>query len=241
MGFRYLLKWPLGIAIMIIISVGCIKLPISLPNKIKVYVYAIDDVNRFTGYLIDTVPKIPGAQIRVDYPGGSRVLTTTSTFPGPYIEVGANSTVTVSLVGEPPGWRFAGYWDIFGISWTPGPTRTFNVGTTDKHVAASFTPVSGASDFTLSVVPAAVTVKRGDTAAASILITRVNWPDPVIFTVRGLPPGLAVTVDPAATTGNSALLTFFADTNAIPGSYGVIVEGSSAGKTVSVQIIVNII
>ncbi|MEM4204267.1 MAG: PKD domain-containing protein, partial [Candidatus Methanomethylicaceae archaeon] len=109
-------------------------------RKVRVHVYAIDDANRTRGYLIDRVDKIAGAQIRVDYPGGSQVLTTTSTFPGPYVEVDENSTVTVSLVGEPVGWRFAGYWDIYTISWTQGSSRTFNVGTSDKHVVASFTP-----------------------------------------------------------------------------------------------------
>lgn len=112
-------------------------------RKVKVHVYAIDDVNRTRVYHIDSVAKIAGAQIRVDYPGGSQVLTTTSTFPGPYVDVDENSTVTVSLVGEPVGWRFAGYWDIYTISWTPGQSRTFNVGTSDVHVSASFTPAGG--------------------------------------------------------------------------------------------------
>ncbi|MEM2002142.1 MAG: PKD domain-containing protein, partial [Candidatus Methanomethylicaceae archaeon] len=115
----------------------------ELSRKVRVYVYAIDDINRTRVYLIDTVPKIAGAQIRVDYPGGYQVLTTTSTFPGPYVLVDENSTVTVSLVAEPPGWRFTNYWDIFGVSWTPGPTRTFNVGTTEKHIAAAFTQAGG--------------------------------------------------------------------------------------------------
>ncbi|MEM2045421.1 MAG: PKD domain-containing protein [Candidatus Bathyarchaeia archaeon] len=112
-------------------------------RKVRIHVYAIDDVNRMQTYWIDTVSKIAGAQIRVDSPKGSVVLTTTSTFPGPYVEVDENSTITVSLVAEPPGWRFTSYWDIFGVNWAPGPTRTFNVGTTDKHVAAAFTRIGG--------------------------------------------------------------------------------------------------
>ncbi|MEM3698144.1 MAG: CARDB domain-containing protein [Candidatus Bathyarchaeia archaeon] len=108
-------------------------------RKVRVYVYAIEDANRFRSYNIENVMKIPGAQIRVDYPGGWQILTTTSTYPGPYVQVDENSTVTVSLVAEPPGWTFTNYWDIYTVSWMPGPTRTFNVGTTDKHVAAAFT------------------------------------------------------------------------------------------------------
>jgi hypothetical protein len=112
------------------------------PTKVKVYVYAIDDSNRQHSYNIQDVAKIAGAQIGVEYSGSSQVLTTGSSYPGPYVEVDENSQVTVEFVQNPTGWTFAGHWDVFQISWSDGDSRSFNVGTSDKHVSASFNPVS---------------------------------------------------------------------------------------------------
>jgi len=109
-------------------------------GKVKVYVYAIDDSNRGL-FFPESVGKIADAQIKVEWRGLSQVLTTGSTYPGPHVEVDQNSDVTVSLVQNPPRWTFANYWDIYAVGWTAGASRTFNVGTSDKHVCASFTPV----------------------------------------------------------------------------------------------------
>ena len=112
------------------------------PPKVRVYVYAIDDSNRQSGYSIETVRKIPGAEIRVEWKstrgGSSQILTTSLGYPGPYVEVDTNSDVAVTLFRSPPAWVFAEYWDIYQVGWSQGASRTFNVGTTDKHACASF-------------------------------------------------------------------------------------------------------
>lgn len=135
-------RWQLNIHLQ-----GEFKQPIYIdvvqqpPTKVKVYIYAIDDSNRQHSYNIQDVTKIAGAQIRVEYSGFSQVLTTGSSYPGPYVEVDENSNVTVTLVQNPSVWTFAGQWDVYTISWTAGDSRSFNAGTSNKHVSASFNPV----------------------------------------------------------------------------------------------------
>lgn len=91
--------------------------------------------------------------------------------------------------------------------------------------------VNNASDFSLAVSPASVTVNPGSAASYTVNITRTNFTGSVSFSISGLPAGAAGTFNPNPTTANSSALSITTTTSTPVGSYVFTVTGVSGALT----------
>jgi uncharacterized membrane protein len=90
--------------------------------------------------------------------------------------------------------------------------------------------VAPAPNFTLSAVPASVSVLQGATAQSTVSIARQNgFASAVTFSASGLPSGVTATFNPASTTGGSSVVTFTAGAAAAVGTSTVMITGTGGG------------
>jgi hypothetical protein len=145
---------------------------------------------------------------------------------------GLGSGLSVALV--PPGSTPA---LLRMMTVTASPTAT--LGTTSlaitatsgklKHtvtIALSVVAVPAPS-FKVSVAPANLNVKAGDSGAYTVSIARTNMTGAVTFSVTGLPASTTATFVPLSTVGNTSTLTVNPAVDAPLGSYEVTVKGTS--------------
>ncbi|MCX7750182.1 MAG: hypothetical protein N2320_01235 [Candidatus Bipolaricaulota bacterium] len=100
----------------------------------------------------------------------------------------------------------------------------------DKTVAVRLT-VEPLPDFSMSLSPAAVTLKPGGTATVAVNLTRVGgFADAVELSVEGLPVGVTPAFEPSTVTANTSTLTLTSVPTVATGSYQVVVRGIGGGK-----------
>jgi len=98
-------------------------------------------------------------------------------------------------------------------------------GLTDKTATFTLT-VEAAPDFSLGITPAALTVRQGGEATASLTITRVGgFAEAVNFSATGLPTGVTAEFDPNPAPAGTCLLKVAATGEAAPGTYTVTLVG----------------
>jgi hypothetical protein len=88
---------------------------------------------------------------------------------------------------------------------TAGGPYTVTASSGSVHGTASVT-VTAAPDFSLSVSPSSVSVKRGSTATYTVTVTAINgFSGSVSLSLSGQPSGSTVTFSPSSTTSTSTL------------------------------------
>jgi hypothetical protein len=96
--------------------------------------------------------------------------------------------------------------------------------------------IEAAPDFSLNVTPNAAPIDQGGTAVLNVAINRVGgFTGPVTLSAANLPAGVGAAFNPAAPTGNTAVLTLIAAANATIGAVNVTVNGTGTPGTRSAQ------
>jgi uncharacterized membrane protein len=108
----------------------------------------------------------------------------------------------------------------------------------DKTAAIRLT-VEAVPDFSFTFQPAAVEVKRGESANVTVALNRVGgFADPVQFEVEGLPTGVTATFDPNPAPAATATLKITSGATAAAGTYPIRVRGTAGAtsKVVSINL-----
>ncbi len=94
------------------------------------------------------------------------------------------------------------------------------------------TPDATPGDYSLTAVPASVTVPMLSSGVATVSIARVGQVGEVMFSVRGVPPGVTATfsVNPLPVTASAAELQLKVEPNATLGSTQITVESDAGGN-----------
>lgn len=89
------------------------------------------------------------------------------------------------------------------------------------------------SGFDVRVSPEILTLQQGVVESTTVFLDRKNYDGEIALSAAGLPDGVVATFNPARTTGNSAIATFFSSGNTPVGTYplSVIATGSGAVTT----------
>ena len=123
--------------------------------------------------------------------------------------------------------------------------RTVTISATANGVTrtAALTLTVLPPDFTITALPAAVSLQGTVTqpVISELMIGRTGLPDPVSLTATGVPSGVMVSITPASTTLNAALVKFTADGTAIPGLYPITITGTGAGLVRSATIALTVL
>ena len=120
-----------------------------------------------------------------------------------------------------------------GASTTPGDytvtIRGTSPSTADVTTTVGLTVTPG-SGFTIAGTPAFATVAQGGSGSTGLQATRTNFGNSIAYTFAGLPTGVTAAVT-STTVADSNKLTFTATSGVTPGTYPIIVTGTS-GTTV---------
>jgi len=180
-----------------------------------------------------TLSLAPAALTIVQGANGTATVTITRTnFTG---------AVTLSLGGAPTG--VTGSFNPAAPTGTSA-TLTVSVGATvvpgvyNLTVNGSGSPgnrstpltltVNVAPDYTLSVVPTALTIAQGANGTTTVTITRTSFADAVTLSLGNAPTGVTGSFNPAAPTGTSSTLTVSVGAAVAPGVYNLTVDGTGA-------------
>ena len=88
------------------------------------------------------------------------------------------------------------------------------------------------ADFTTAISPTSRTVNApGGTVTWTVTITRTNFPDPVSFTISGLPTGATASFNPNPASGTSTTLSVTVPGSTPKGSYTLTIGGTGGGLT----------
>jgi hypothetical protein len=170
---------------------------------------------------------------RMNFPGavplhlGNAPVGVTGSFnPNPVAPTGTSSTLTVSV----------------GAAVTPGIYNlTVNgTGSPGSRSTVLTLTVSPASDYTLSLSPATLTIVQGATGSTSVTITRTNFTGAVTLSLGDAPPGVTGSFDPAAPTGTSSTLTVSVSAAVAPGVYNLTVDGTATAGNRSTSLILTV-
>ena len=141
----------------------------------------------------------------------------TVTVPAPI--AGATGNVTVAAGAQAAA---GAYPLVFNITGTGVPARTVTLTLT----------VTSLGGMTLASNPATVSVTQGQTAQATVTITRTApFVAPVQLAVTNLPNGVSAAVNPNPVAGNTATITFTATGAASVGTVNATVTGTGGGVT----------
>ena len=110
------------------------------------------------------------------------------------------------------GWTF---WQYSNCGTVPGISGCVDL---DRYNGTDLAPVAY-SVFSLSM-PAALSVKQGQAAAATISIPRINFPGGIALTVTGLPAGVTASLGSNPASGTSTSLTIRAAGLPTPATIG---------------------
>ena len=167
---------------------------------------SVTPVNGFVASVNFTATGLPAGVAAVFSPASTTTNKTNVTFAASATAVAGNYSVVLS-----------------GTSGTLVSTATITVTVT-------------APTFTLSMLPATLTLSRGATANSVVTVVPLNgFSAGVNLTATGLPSGVTAAYSPAATTSKSTV-TFSASATAVPGTYNVVVTGTS-GTLVSTAVV----
>jgi hypothetical protein len=147
--------------------------------------------------------------------------------------------VTLSLGGAP-----AGVTGVFNPAAPTGTSSTLTVtvgaavaaGNYNLTVDGTGTPgnrstpltltVTAASNYSLSLNPAALTIDQGANAPTTVTIARTNFTGAVTLSLSGAPAGVTGVFSPTAPTGTSSTLTLTVGGAVTPGVYNLTVNGT---------------
>lgn len=122
-------------------------------------------------------------------------------------------------------------------------TATDNLGQTATSAAVNITVSGGGTpDFSLAVSPTAITVPQGGSNSATVTVTSVNsFSSATSLSVSSLPSGVTASfssssVTPPAGGSANSTLTLSASSSAAPGTYTVVVTGTSGSLTHSTNL-----
>jgi aryl-phospho-beta-D-glucosidase BglC (GH1 family) len=110
-----------------------------------------------------------------------------------------------------------------------GLSRTASISLTVNSVPTS--------TFALSA-PTAATVAAGQSASATISITRTNFTSAVAFTTSALPAGVTASYNPQSATGNSSIVTFTASSSAAAGTTSVTITGTGGSPAITRTVVI---
>src|SRR5256885_1376009 len=85
-----------------------------------------------------------------------------------------------------------------------------------------------ATDYTLSLAPAALTIVQGATGNTTVTITRTNFRGAATWSLGNAPAGVTGAFNRAAPTGTSSTLTVSVGAAVAPGVYNLTVDGTGA-------------
>jgi hypothetical protein len=85
--------------------------------------------------------------------------------------------------------------------------------------------------FTLAVSPDTINLSAGLSGNYTVTITRTNLTAPIGFAVAGLPAHATATFSPVSTSGNSTTMTVATGSDTPPGSYPLVVHGTSGATS----------
>jgi uncharacterized membrane protein len=108
----------------------------------------------------------------------------------------------------------------------------------DKTATVRLT-VEAAPDFSMALLPTAITVRPGESANVTITLTRVGgFADPVQFELEGAPTGVTATFDPNPAPAGTATLRIATGAAAAAGTYVLRVRGTAGAisKVVNVNL-----
>jgi len=184
------------------------------------YAVTVGASGGFTGQVNFTTTVAPAG-------AGSPVATIN---PGSVISSGtASLTVTTSAFTTTPG-----IYTVSVIGTSGGLTHT-------ATVTIVVNPPPG--DFSMSVSPSTLGVKRGKSATATVTITALaGFTGRVQLGVSGLPTGVTASFAPTSVTGSgNSVVTIFVGNSVKQGTYGLTISGGSGtlSHTIGMQIIVN--
>ncbi|MEO7996880.1 MAG: hypothetical protein ABI852_05515 [Gemmatimonadaceae bacterium] len=119
------------------------------------------------------------------------------------------------------------------IAVTPITIRATGAGVTDKTAAIQLTVTASTTpDFTLTAVPAALSVLPGANASTVVNVARSGgFTGNVTLATSTLPAGITATLTPNPATANTSTLAFTTTAAAVPGAYTVTVTGTATGLT----------
>ena len=168
--------------------------------------------------------------------GGSGSSTLVATFTG-----GFTGPIVLSVQSKPSGFTVdiapsgntATVTVSVDASVGPGSYSVVIRGTgAGKTHTATLTVQVQATGFSLSVNPLTITVKQGETGSSSLTISPIgSFTGTVSLEVESAPPGFDVQINPTtATPGSTVLVTVSVATDVAPGSYSVVLRGTSDGK-----------
>jgi uncharacterized membrane protein len=122
-------------------------------------------------------------------------------------------------------------------------TITGSGGGLTRTTPNALTVASPPGDFTLSTVPAGLTLDQGGSATVAVTINRADdFPSSVVLAATGLPSGVTAAFTPPATSGTDSTLTLTASATAAPGPAVITVTGIGGGltRTVNFNILVTV-
>lgn len=100
-------------------------------------------------------------------------------------------------------------------------------------------------DYSLNVSPPAITVNRGETGTATVLIDRVGgFVDGVTLALQNPPTGISASFSPVIATGSSASVTFSVAGIVAAGNYTLNITGTATGfstRTASIDLTVEVL
>jgi uncharacterized membrane protein len=91
---------------------------------------------------------------------------------------------------------------------------------------------TAASDFTIAVDPATLSVAAGASGTAAVNITRTGtFTGAVALTATGAPEGVTVAFDPASADGATSTATITVASTVVAGNYPIEIHGTASGQT----------
>ena len=121
-------------------------------------------------------------------------------------------------------------------------TVTDNHGVTDPHPPTRTITVTGPPDFSLAVSPSSQVVAQGGSTTYTTTVSAINgYNGSTTFSVSGLPTGASASFAPPSLIGpGSSTMTIRAGASTPPGSYALVVQGTSGGvsRSASATVIV---
>jgi hypothetical protein len=95
-------------------------------------------------------------------------------------------------------------------------------------------------DFTISVNPTSLSVVRGSSGPAKVTIAQAAGGKPVLLSVTGLPANVVVSFTPLSVTNGTSTMTVIAKATAAPGTYDLVIHGTNASATHTVDLTLTI-
>jgi hypothetical protein len=154
-------------------------------------------------------------------------LNTTCSLSSGSVNAGGSSTLTVATTATTP---IGGPYNVVVQGTSAG-------GVTHQTTVAVTVTAPATNDFTISLSPGSLTVRRSHNGTVTVTITMTGANIPVAFSISGLPLHTSATFTPTSrSTPGSSTLRISATSTAVPGTYPVTVTGTSGAIIHSVPL-----